>query len=85
MKASGCRHNIHFKIWATNAFDAWWKYKKLDISLTIIELHASKPKLLVNYLFKNLLQVTKKNGEHYPPKVFFLFLCLFHFVSFLFE
>ncbi len=50
VKVDGCQHNIHSEIWAINVFNAWQKYKKLDISLSIMELHASKPKLLVNYL-----------------------------------
>ncbi len=45
-------------------------YKKLDNSLSIVELHASKPKLLVNYLSKFLLQVVKKDREFYPPTKF---------------
>ncbi len=45
-------------------------YKKLDNSLSIMELHASKPKLLVNYLSKFLLQVVKKDREFYPPTKF---------------
>ncbi len=39
-----------FIYWATNTFDAWKKYLKLDILLSIAKLHASEPKLLVNYL-----------------------------------
>jgi hypothetical protein len=27
VKANGCHHKIQSKIWATNAFDAWQKYK----------------------------------------------------------
>jgi hypothetical protein len=76
VKAGGCCCNIHFEIWATNPFDAWWKYKKLDTSLLIIELHASEPKLLVNYLLDFLLQVTKKNGELYPPIMFSFYSCV---------
>jgi hypothetical protein len=58
VKASGCHCNIHFEIWVANAFDSWWKYKKLNISLSIVKLHASKPKLLVNYLFRFFATMT---------------------------
>jgi len=74
--ANGCHHNINFKIWATNAFNAWRKYKKLDTSSLIIVLHAYKPKLFVNYLLEFLLQVTKKNGEFYPPTRFSFYSCV---------
>jgi hypothetical protein len=50
LKASGCWHNIHYKIWVANAFNAWQKSKKLDTSLSIVDLHAFEPKLLVSYL-----------------------------------
>ncbi len=55
VKANGCHHKIQSKIWATNAFDAWQKYKNLDVLLSIAKLHASKPQLLVNYLLEFLL------------------------------
>jgi hypothetical protein len=55
VKASGCHHKIQSKIWATNAFDACQKYKKMDILLSIAKLHASKPKLFVNYFLEFLL------------------------------
>ncbi len=45
-------------------------YKKLDNSLSIMELHAFEPKLLINYLSKKFLEVVKKNGEFYPPTKF---------------
>jgi hypothetical protein len=76
VKASGCHHNIHFKIWVASAFDAWRKYKKLDTSLLIIELHAFEPKLFVNYLLEFLLQVIEKNGELYPPTRFSFYFCV---------
>jgi hypothetical protein len=57
-------------------------YKKLDTSLSIVKLHAFKPKLLVNYLSKFLLQVVKRNGDFYPPTKFssysyIYFICWF--------
>jgi len=38
--------------------------------MSIANLHTSKPKLLVNYLFKKLLQVMTKNGELYRSTKF---------------
>jgi hypothetical protein len=55
-------------------------YKKLDTSLSIVELYAFEPKLLVNYLSKKLLQVVKKNREFYPPTK----LCSYSFIYFIF-
>jgi len=82
----GCQCNIHSEIWAIMHLMHGINYKKLDNSLSIVELHASEPKLLVNYLSKFLLKVVKKNGEFYPPTKFssyshIYFLCWF----FLFE
>ncbi len=61
-------------------------YKKLDNSLSIVELHILKPKSLVNYLSKFLLQVMKKDGEFYPPTKFssysyIYFICWFFYLN----
>jgi hypothetical protein len=55
-----------------------------------MELHTSKPKLLVNYLSKFLLQVMKKNGEFYPPAKFssysyIYFICWFFYLNKVFK
>ncbi len=54
--------------------------------MSIVELHILKPKSLVNYLSKFLLQVMKKDGEFYPPTKFssysyIYFICWFFYLN----
>jgi hypothetical protein len=57
-------------------------YKELDNSLSIVELHASKPKLLINYLSKFFLKVVKKMGSFIPLLSFLPTLIFISFVGF---
>jgi hypothetical protein len=66
LKVGGHQRNILFEIWVVNTFNAWQKYKKLNTSMLIVNLHCFEPKLFVNYLPKQLLQIATKMGNFIP-------------------
>jgi hypothetical protein len=63
-KAGRKRRSRNGEIWATNAFDEWWRYHGLSTEESIGDLSEKED---INILLKFVLQVGKTNGSLYPP------------------
>jgi hypothetical protein len=62
IKVDGCHRSAHLKIWAFNTFDTWCLYIKLEISMSIANLHVSNRNLIIDCLSHFMLQVAKEDG-----------------------
>jgi len=62
IKVDGHHRSVHLKIWAFNTFDTRCLNIKLEISMSIANLHVSNPNLIIDCLFHFMLQVAKEDG-----------------------
>jgi hypothetical protein len=66
IKVDGRHRSVHLKIWAFNTFDPWCLYIKIEISMSIANLHVSNPNLIIDCLSHFMLQVAKEDGKLCP-------------------
>lgn len=65
---SGVRRNSkHFVDWVKNTFNAWRKVRKHDTFASIDDMSEKDPKELVELVWIFMLEMSKSNGDLYPP------------------